>query len=80
MDRIMENTETQNRITPNDFYKVPNIKFDITKLRNDLEKILKKKNFNTLGIKCFGAISLNHLILRYMIVWSLDRQSNKLIF
>ena len=57
----MKNIETQNRISPNDFYKVPNIKFDITKLRNDLEKILEKKNFNTLGIKCFGAISLNQI-------------------
>ena len=26
-----------------DFYKVPNIKFDISKLRNDLDIILKKK-------------------------------------
>jgi len=38
----------------NDFYKVPNIKFDISKLRSDLEYILKKKNFNKLGIKNFG--------------------------
>ena len=28
----------------NDFYKVPNVKFDITKLRTALEKVLKKKN------------------------------------
>ena len=45
----------------NDFYKVPNIKFDISKLRTDLEKVLKKKKFNSLGIKKFGAISLNQI-------------------
>ena len=32
------------KIEFNDFYKVPNIKFDISKLRLDLEKVLKKKN------------------------------------
>ena len=45
----------------NDFYKVPNIKFDISKLREDLKKILEKKYFNTLGIKNFGAIPLNEI-------------------
>ena len=45
----------------NDFYKVPNIKFDISKLRKDLEKILEKNFFNTLGIKNFGAIALNEV-------------------
>ena len=50
-----------NNIGYNDFYKVPNIKFDISKLQLDLEKILKKKKFNSLGIKNFGAISLNQI-------------------
>ena len=45
----------------NDFYKVPNIKFDISKLKIDLEKILIKKQFNSLGIKNFGAIPLNQI-------------------
>ena len=45
----------------NDFYKVPNIKFDISKLKSDLEKILTKRKFNSLGIKNFGAISLNQI-------------------
>jgi len=45
----------------NDFYKVPNIKFDISKLRLDLEKVLKKKKFNTLDINHFGAIPLNEI-------------------
>ena len=45
----------------NDFYKVPNIKFDISKLRLVLEKILKKKKFNTLNLNHFGAIALNEI-------------------
>jgi hypothetical protein len=49
------------KIEFNDFFKIPNIKFDISKLRIDLEKVLKKKKFNTLGIKNFGAISLNEI-------------------
>ena len=44
-----------------DFYKVPNIRFDISKLKFDLKKILNKKKFNSLGIKNFGAISLNQI-------------------
>jgi hypothetical protein len=44
-----------------DFYKVPNLKFDIFKLRKDLETILKKRNFNSLGISHFGAIPLNQI-------------------
>jgi len=44
-----------------DFYKVPDIKFDISRLRSDLEKVLKKKKFDTLGIKNFGAIPLNQI-------------------
>ena len=50
-----------NNASIDDFYKVPNIKFDIYKLRSDLEKILAKKKFNTLGIKNFGAIPLNQI-------------------
>ena len=53
--------EKMDKIEFNDFYKVPNIKFDISKLRKDLEKILENKNFNTLGIKNFGAIPLNEI-------------------
>ena len=44
-----------------DFYKVPNLKFDIFKLRKDLEVILKKRNFDSLGIPHFGAIPLNQI-------------------
>ena len=57
----MENVEPLNKKIPSDFWNVPNIKFDIQKLRNDLEKVLKKKNFNSLGIKSFGAIPLNQV-------------------
>ena len=45
----------------NDFYKVPNLKFDITKLRTALEKVLKKKKFDNLNLKSFGAIPLNQI-------------------
>jgi len=43
------------------FYKVPDLKFDISKLRKDLESVLKKKNFKTNGVSHFGAISLNQI-------------------
>ena len=57
----MENTENLNNKVISDFYNVPNLKFDIKKLRSDLEKILKQKNFNSLGIKSFGAIPVNQI-------------------
>ena len=44
-----------------DFYKVPDLKFDIKKLREDLEIVLKKRNFDTPGISHFGAISVNQI-------------------
>ena len=44
-----------------DFYQVPNLKFDISRLRKDLDSILKKKNFNSLGISHFGAIPINRI-------------------
>tara|TARA_B100001248_G_scaffold211008_1_gene165236 strand:- start:1320 stop:1967 length:648 start_codon:yes stop_codon:yes gene_type:complete len=57
----MENVETLNNKVSRDFYNVPDLKFDIKKLRSDLEKILKQKNFNSLGIKNFGAIPVNQI-------------------
>jgi len=44
-----------------DFYEVPNLNFDISKLREDLDKILKIKKFNSPGITHFGAISINQI-------------------
>ena len=44
-----------------DFYKVPNLNFNISRLREDLELVLKKKNFETPGVSNFGAISLNQI-------------------
>jgi hypothetical protein len=44
-----------------DFYQVPNLKFDILKLRFDLEKILKKKKFETPDVSHFGAIPINQI-------------------
>tara|TARA_X000000368_G_C23044472_1_gene718500 strand:+ start:533 stop:1126 length:594 start_codon:yes stop_codon:yes gene_type:complete len=44
-----------------DFYQVPNLKFDILKLRKDLDNILSKRNFETPGVTHFGAIPLNQI-------------------
>ena len=45
-----------------DFYQVPNLKFDIKKLRKDLDTLLKKKGFSSpKGVSNFGAISLNQI-------------------
>ena len=44
-----------------DFYEVPNLSFDISKLRIDLEKILKNKKFNSPGVSHFGAIPINQI-------------------
>ena len=44
-----------------DFYKVPDLKFDISRLRSDLDSVLKNKNFKTLGVSHFGAIPLNQI-------------------
>ena len=58
---INENLEKLNQNIKDDFFIVPNLKFNIEKMRADLEIVLKKKKFNTLGIKNFGAISLNQI-------------------
>ena len=44
-----------------DFYQVPELNFDISKLRKDLDKILAKKRFNSPGVTHFGAISINRI-------------------
>ena len=44
-----------------DFYEVPDLNFDILKLRNDLDKVLKAKKFNSPGVPHFGAIPLNQI-------------------
>ena len=44
------NLEKLNQNIKDDFYIVPNLKFDIDKLRADLNTVLKKKRFSTLGI------------------------------
>ena len=44
-----------------DFYQVPDLSFDISKLRAELEKILKKSNYQTLGITNFAAIPMNQI-------------------
>ena len=44
-----------------DFYQVPDLNFDITRLKNDLSKILKNKKFKSPGVTHFGAISINQI-------------------
>ncbi len=44
-----------------DFYKVPELKFDISRLRKDLDLILENNKFNSPGVTHFGAISLNQI-------------------
>ena len=44
-----------------DFYEVPNLNFDISKLRADLEKVLENKRFNSPGVTHFGAIAINQI-------------------
>ena len=41
-----------------DFYQVPDLKFDINRLRKDFRRNIKKRNFNTLNVTNFGAIPL----------------------
>ena len=44
-----------------DYYKVPDLNFDISRLRKDLDKVLKRKKFKSPGVTHFGAISLNRV-------------------
>tara|TARA_B100000700_G_scaffold156589_1_gene173824 strand:- start:61 stop:657 length:597 start_codon:yes stop_codon:yes gene_type:complete len=44
-----------------DFYKVPDLKFNISRLRLDLEKILERKKFKSPGVTHFGAIPVNQI-------------------
>ena len=44
-----------------DFYQVPELKFDISRLKTDLNKVLKLKKFETSGVSHFGAIPLNQI-------------------
>ena len=44
-----------------DFYQVPDLNFDITRLKNDLDNILKNKKFKSPGVTHFGAISINQI-------------------
>ena len=43
------------------FYTVPNLKVDVSKLRKDLDKVLTIKKFDSPGISHFGAIPLNQI-------------------
>ena len=50
-----------NSVQFKDFYTVPDLNFDIPRLRSDLEPVLKKRNFNSLGVAHFGAIPINQI-------------------
>ena len=50
-----------NSVQFKDFYTVPNLNFDISRLRSDLDIVLKKRNFNSLGVAHFGAIPINKI-------------------
>ena len=58
---ILKSNESINKNLFRDFYTIPNLKFDVDKLRSDLDKILKLIKFNSLGIKNFAAIPLNQI-------------------
>ena len=49
------------KVSFEDFYQVPELNFDILKLRKALDKILAKKNFNSPGVTHFGAIPINQI-------------------
>ena len=57
----METVLNTPKVSFEDFYEVPNLKFDIVKLRADLDKILEEKKFNSPGVTHFGAIPLNQI-------------------
>ena len=57
----METAIKKPMVSFEDFYEVPNLKFDINRLRTDLENILKEKKFNSPGVTHFGAIPLNQI-------------------
>ena len=49
------------KVSFEDFYEVPDLNFDILRLREDLDKILKNKKFKSPGVTHFGAISINQI-------------------
>ena len=52
---------TMPSVSFDDFYEVPDLNFDISKLRKDLEKILNNKKFSSPGVTHFGAIPINQI-------------------
>ena len=57
----METALNKPKVSFEDFYEVPNLKFDIKRLRADLDKILEEKKFNSPGVTHFGAIPINQI-------------------
>ncbi len=50
-----------NTLNFENFYQVPSLKFDISRLKEDLNQVLKSKKFNSPGVTNFGAIPLNQI-------------------
>ena len=44
-----------------DFYQVPDLKFDIQRLKKDLNGVLQNSKYQTLGITNFHAIPMNQI-------------------
>ena len=61
MDMLCMENKVMEKATFEDFYEVPNLNFDISRLRSDLDKILKNKKFNSPGVTHFGAIPINQI-------------------
>ena len=50
------------RLNSSDFYQVPDLKFDISKLRNALKKVLTRKFYDdAAGTKYIAGICLNRI-------------------
>ena len=60
----METAINSPKVSFEDFYEVPNLKFDIEKLRADLDKFLRKKNLILQGLL---TLEQYHLI-RYLMM------------
>ena len=57
----METALQRPKVSFEDFYEVPNLTFDISKLRKDLDDILKTIKFDSPGVSHFGAIPINQI-------------------
>ena len=64
-----KNAENTNNNLFKDFYTVPNLKFDVEKLRSDLDKILKLKKFNLKGLLNSVSIVAQRILVKLPIAF-----------